>query len=69
MLPILTGQTELELPEARRGKPNAKNIDDHPWIFKDFEKIGYATQFAEEDPKTGMSKKKRYVYITFLWKS
>lgn len=53
LLPILTGQTEVELPEARRGKPNAKNIDGHPWIFKDFQKIGYATQYAEEDTKTG----------------
>ena len=54
LLPILTGQTEIELPEARRGKPNAKHIDGHPWIFKEFQKIGYVTQYAEEDVGTGM---------------
>nr|XP_022342983.1 uncharacterized protein LOC111136430 [Crassostrea virginica]XP_022342984.1 uncharacterized protein LOC111136430 [Crassostrea virginica] len=48
LLPILTGQTEIELPEARRGKPGAKVVDGHPWIWKDFKKAGYMTQWGED---------------------
>ncbi|XP_061194183.1 uncharacterized protein LOC133202384 [Saccostrea echinata] len=48
LLPILTGQTEVELPEARRGKPGAKVVDDHPWIWKEFKKAGYMTQYGED---------------------
>ena len=48
LLPILTGKTEPELPEARRGHRNAKPVDEHPWIWKDFKKLGYVTQFAED---------------------
>lgn len=48
LLPILTGQTEIELPEARRGKPGAKVVDGHPWVWKDFKKAGYMTQWGED---------------------
>lgn len=48
LLPILTGETEEELPEARRGKPGAKVVDGHPWIWKDFRKAGYVTQWGED---------------------
>ncbi|XP_021359186.1 uncharacterized protein LOC110454135 [Mizuhopecten yessoensis] len=48
LLPLLTGKTELELPESRRGHPNAKVVDGHPWIWKDFETAGYITQWAED---------------------
>ncbi|CAF1552481.1 unnamed protein product, partial [Adineta ricciae] len=36
LFPILTGQTERELPESRRGYPNATTVDDFPWIWNDF---------------------------------
>lgn len=48
LLPILTGQTEIELPEARRGKPGAKVLDGHPWIWNDFKNSGYMTQWGED---------------------
>ncbi|XP_013417413.1 uncharacterized protein LOC106178672 [Lingula anatina] len=48
LLPILTGHTEWELPEARRGKPNAKQVDGFPWIWKELKKLGYVTQFGED---------------------
>ena len=48
LLPILTGQTEPELPEARRGKSGASTVDGHPWIWKDFKKVGYVTQYGED---------------------
>ena len=48
LLPILTGKTELELPEARRSIKDAKPVNGHPWIWKDFKKLDYVTQFAED---------------------
>jgi hypothetical protein len=36
LLPILTGQTEQELPEARRGHDGAETVDRFPWIWKKF---------------------------------
>ena len=36
LLPILTGQTEQELPEARRGHANAEPVDRFPWIWNKF---------------------------------
>ncbi|XP_074658226.1 uncharacterized protein LOC141911152 [Tubulanus polymorphus] len=50
LLPILTGKTEPELPEARRGRSGAKPVDGHPWIWKDLQKLGYVTQHGEDMP-------------------
>ncbi|XP_028403231.1 uncharacterized protein LOC114525964 [Dendronephthya gigantea] len=47
---MLTGQTEAELPEARRGFPNSTTVDSWPWIFRDFRNHGYATLYSEDDP-------------------
>jgi len=46
LLPILTGHTELELPEARRGFPGASPVDGHPWIWKKLSDVGYVTQVS-----------------------
>ncbi|KAK3095871.1 hypothetical protein FSP39_020161 [Pinctada imbricata] len=48
LLPILTGKTEAELPESRRGKPDARPVDQYPWIWKNFQEAGYITQWAED---------------------
>ncbi|CAF3375943.1 unnamed protein product [Rotaria socialis] len=48
LLPILTGQTEQELPEARRGHEGAETVDRFPWIWKKFKDNGYITQWAED---------------------
>ena len=53
LLPILTGKSEEELPEARRGFKNAKSVDDHPWIWKDLQKSGYVTQWGEDGTAFG----------------
>ena len=50
LLPILCGKFEEELPAAERGKPNAKPVDGHPWIWKKFHEVGYMTQFTEDQP-------------------
>jgi len=44
LLPLLTGRTEQELPEARRGFPGATTVDGHPWIWKKLSRFGYVTQ-------------------------
>lgn len=48
LLPILTGKTEEELPEARRGHQGATTVDSHPWIWKNFSRLGYVTQWGED---------------------
>jgi len=53
LLPILTGHKETELPESRRGFPNASYVDVFPWIWKKFKKAGYVTQWAEDMQSIG----------------
>jgi hypothetical protein len=36
LLPILTGQTELELPESRHNHAGADTVDRFPWIWNKF---------------------------------
>lgn len=48
LLPILTGMTEEELPEARRGINGSTTVDHHPWIWKNFSRLGYVTQWGED---------------------
>ena len=48
LLPILTGKSEQELPEARRGHKGVNTVDGHPWIWKDLKRLGYVTQYAED---------------------
>ncbi|GFR73683.1 hypothetical protein ElyMa_003873700 [Elysia marginata] len=47
LFPILTGHHEEELPESRRNHRGAKPVDDYPWIWKDFTKVGYVTSWAD----------------------
>jgi len=44
LLPILTGHSERELPESRRGFAGANRVDGHPWIWKELRDVGYVTQ-------------------------
>jgi hypothetical protein len=53
LLPILTGRTEEELPEARRGFYGANSVDGHPWIWKKLSDLGYATQWGEDGATFG----------------
>ena len=53
LLPILTGYAEYELPEARRGRRDAKPVDGHPWIWKDLKKLGYSTALFEDHLEAG----------------
>ncbi|XP_045201848.2 uncharacterized protein LOC123555243 [Mercenaria mercenaria] len=49
LLPLLTGKRETEIPEVRRGKPGARHVDELlDFVWKQYEKKGYVTQWAED---------------------
>ena len=47
---IHSGKTEMELPEARRGRDDSTYVDSYPLIWNKFEQSGYVTLFAEDQP-------------------
>ncbi|XP_071512976.1 uncharacterized protein [Panulirus ornatus] len=54
LIPMLTGKTELELPETRRRMGDqAQFVDVYPFVWNDFKKNGYVTLFAEDQPHIG----------------
>lgn len=53
LIPLLTGYTELELPEARKRKFSSHYVDVYPMIWKEYQAAGYVTAFNEDQPKIG----------------
>lgn len=53
LIPILTGFTELELPETRKRKFSSTYVNAYPMIWKQYEKAGYVTAFNEDQPSIG----------------
>lgn len=53
LIPLLTGFTELELPETRKRKKNSEYVNVYPMIWKEYEKYGYVTSFNEDVPNIG----------------
>lgn len=53
LIPILTGFTELELPETRKRMKDSKFVNVYPLIWKDYEEMGYVTAFNEDVPSVG----------------
>ncbi|XP_069166443.1 uncharacterized protein [Procambarus clarkii] len=54
LIPILTGKTELELPETRRRMGDkAQFVNAYPFIWNDFKKNGYVTLYAEDQAHIG----------------
>lgn len=53
LIPILTGFTELELPETRKRYKNSDFVNVYPMIWKEYEKYGYVTSFNEDVPHIG----------------
>ncbi|KAH8294935.1 hypothetical protein KR018_004463 [Drosophila ironensis] len=53
LIPLLTGFTELELPETRKRFSGAGSVDSYPMIWQDFERLGYMTSFNEDLPDVG----------------
>ena len=53
-IPILTGKTQFEQPDTQKGAKGANYCDIYPLLWKEFEKQGYITHFAEDDPYWAM---------------
>jgi len=50
---ILTGIGETDLPEARKGVPNARMVDNWPWLWKNASAAGYVTSYLEDETQLG----------------
>ncbi|EDW15152.1 uncharacterized protein LOC6573625 [Drosophila mojavensis] len=53
LVPLLTGYTELELPETRKRISSSGSVDAYPMIWQDFRRLGYLTSFNEDLPYVG----------------
>ncbi|XP_037041406.1 uncharacterized protein LOC119078066 isoform X2 [Bradysia coprophila] len=53
LIPILTGFTELELPETRKRMKGSKSVNVYPMIWSEYERSGYVTSFNEDVPHIG----------------
>ncbi|XP_050679770.1 uncharacterized protein LOC126975768 isoform X2 [Leptidea sinapis] len=53
LLPILTGKTELELPDVRKKAKNNDTLESIPFIFYKAAEDGYRTAFYEDMPWIG----------------
>ncbi|KAF5298478.1 hypothetical protein FQR65_LT01257 [Abscondita terminalis] len=53
LIPILTGKTELELPDTRKRISNSTYVNVYPFVWNDFRKNGYVTGFLEDVPNLG----------------
>lgn len=53
LIPILTGFTELELPETRKRMKDSKSVNVYPMIWSEYERSGYVTAFNEDVPSIG----------------
>lgn len=54
LIPILTGKTELELPDTRNRVSNSQYVNVYPLVWNDFRDNGYVTGFLEDTPSTGI---------------
>lgn len=53
LIPILTGKTELELPDTRKRIPNSHFLNIYPFIWNNYRDAGYVTAFLEDIPEQG----------------
>ncbi|XP_053693436.1 uncharacterized protein LOC128741554 [Sabethes cyaneus] len=53
LIPLLTGFTELELPETRRRMPHSEFVNVYPFLWNEYERYGYITAFNEDVPHIG----------------
>lgn len=54
LIAMLTGQTELELPDTRKASPRSSHLDVHPMIWKTFRNDGYIISFNEDSIREGV---------------
>ncbi|KAF2882027.1 hypothetical protein ILUMI_24152 [Ignelater luminosus] len=53
LIPILTGQTELELPDTRKRIAKTNYVNVYPFIWNEYKDAGYVTGFLEDVPNLG----------------
>nr|CAD7573498.1 unnamed protein product [Timema californicum] len=54
LIPILTGKTELELPETRKRMGDKANyVNVYPFLWKEYQEKGYVTAYLEDCPTIG----------------
>ncbi|XP_073966009.1 uncharacterized protein isoform X2 [Choristoneura fumiferana] len=53
LFPMLTGKTELELPDVRKSRRNNGTMDTFPFIFYKLKEDGYRTAYFEDSPAIG----------------
>ncbi|KAL1490473.1 hypothetical protein ABEB36_013161 [Hypothenemus hampei] len=53
LIPLLTGKTELELPDTRKRLKNTHFVNSYPFIWDEYKKAGYVTAFFEDVPTIG----------------
>ncbi|TKR60586.1 hypothetical protein L596_027813 [Steinernema carpocapsae] len=53
-IPILTANTEVELPPTRKRDRNANFVDVYPFIWNNFSDAGYATLYGEDMANVGI---------------
>ncbi|CRL01832.1 CLUMA_CG015153, isoform A [Clunio marinus] len=53
LIPLLTGFTELELPETRKRKFLSTHVNVYPMIWNQYRDAGYVTAFNEDKPDIG----------------
>ena len=54
LMPILTGKSETDIPEVRRGMKNAKRLDEVlMFVWRRFQQEGYITQWGEDMANIG----------------
>lgn len=53
MLQLLTGHTELELPETRKRIAESGFVNSYPLVFYEYGRHGYVSAFNEDVPHIG----------------
>uniref|UniRef100_A0A0K8SW36 Uncharacterized protein n=1 Tax=Lygus hesperus TaxID=30085 RepID=A0A0K8SW36_LYGHE len=55
LIPILTGKTELELPDTRRRMGHkATFVNAYPFVWNEYKDAGYVTGYMEDTPSVGI---------------
>lgn len=67
LTPILTGKTELELPDVRKRFAHSHPVDVYPFIWNDYQQNGYVTAFLEDLPDTGVYQYRLRGFTVRIW--
>ncbi|KAK9890548.1 hypothetical protein WA026_010624 [Henosepilachna vigintioctopunctata] len=54
LIPMLTGKTELELPDTRKRFQSSYHVNAYPFVWNQFKNAGYVTGYLEDMPLYGV---------------